>query len=225
MDREIHRELRYYYQLLGLDENADPVAIRKAYYARAKEMHPDVSEHDIQAMQQLNRAYRVLSGREILQNARAASQASKPNTTQKFRQVALQAEAAYSADASEPGFMPEHIISSGWRASGKLPVTLNMHFPSSVLIKSFSAEALPLPYHVKRENMHLVEIHQLFALSPEGDWQRIAEFRLDTAGDRDIAWTFEQAVGPVEELSLTCLRAAWPPGWKNLRIFGYYAKR
>ncbi len=53
-----------YYQVLGVDRSADEAAIRSAFRARAKQMHPDVNRDDPKAEEQfkdLNEAFEVLS--------------------------------------------------------------------------------------------------------------------------------------------------------------------
>lgn len=55
-----------YYEVLGIDRGADPETIKKAFRKRAREVHPDTSEHDDaeERFKQLNAAYEVLSDPE-----------------------------------------------------------------------------------------------------------------------------------------------------------------
>lgn len=58
---------RDYYEILGIDRNADQAAIKKAYRKLAKKYHPDTNKDDPQAEQrfkELTEAYTVLSDPE-----------------------------------------------------------------------------------------------------------------------------------------------------------------
>ncbi len=58
---------RDYYEILGMDKNADEAAIKKAYRSLAMKYHPDRNPNDRQAMErmkEINEAYAVLSDRE-----------------------------------------------------------------------------------------------------------------------------------------------------------------
>ena len=58
---------RDYYEVLGVDKNADASAIKKAYYKLAKQYHPDVNPGDKEAekkFKEINEAYAVLSDEE-----------------------------------------------------------------------------------------------------------------------------------------------------------------
>ncbi|MDE7114159.1 MAG: DnaJ domain-containing protein, partial [Acetatifactor sp.] len=55
---------RDYYEVLGVDKNADEAAIKKAYRALAKKYHPDVNPGDAEAekkFKEASEAYAVLS--------------------------------------------------------------------------------------------------------------------------------------------------------------------
>ena len=49
------------YEILGVSKDATPKEIKKAYYNKAKELHPDKEEGDTAKMQLLISAYEVLS--------------------------------------------------------------------------------------------------------------------------------------------------------------------
>jgi curved DNA-binding protein len=56
-----------YYQILGVDKNADEKAIKKAYRSLARQYHPDVNPGDQTAerrFKEINEAYTVLSDKE-----------------------------------------------------------------------------------------------------------------------------------------------------------------
>ena len=58
---------RDYYEVLGVDKNADASTIKKAYYKLAKQYHPDVNPGDKEAekkFKEINEAYAVLSDEE-----------------------------------------------------------------------------------------------------------------------------------------------------------------
>lgn len=60
-------EKRDYYEVLGVDKNADDAAIKKAYRAAAKKYHPDLHPNDKAAeakFKEINEAYEVLSDSE-----------------------------------------------------------------------------------------------------------------------------------------------------------------
>lgn len=55
---------RDYYEVLGIDKNADEAAIKKAYRALAKKYHPDMNPGDAEAekkFKEASEAYAVLS--------------------------------------------------------------------------------------------------------------------------------------------------------------------
>ncbi len=57
-------EYKDYYQILGVDKNADEKAIKKAFRRLARQYHPDVNPDDPQAeehFKEINEAYEVLS--------------------------------------------------------------------------------------------------------------------------------------------------------------------
>jgi molecular chaperone DnaJ len=58
---------RDYYEILGINRNADEAAIKKAYRSLAMKYHPDKNPEDVQAvekMKEINEAYAVLSDRK-----------------------------------------------------------------------------------------------------------------------------------------------------------------
>ena len=58
---------RDYYEVLGVDKNADDAAIKKAYRQLAKKYHPDMNPGDKEAekkFKDVNEAYGVLSDAE-----------------------------------------------------------------------------------------------------------------------------------------------------------------
>ena len=55
---------RDYYEVLGVEKNADDAAIKKAYRALAKKYHPDMNPGDVEAekkFKEASEAYAVLS--------------------------------------------------------------------------------------------------------------------------------------------------------------------
>ena len=49
------------YDIIGVSRNATPEEIKKAYKAKAKELHPDKEDGDEEAFKELSEAYKVLS--------------------------------------------------------------------------------------------------------------------------------------------------------------------
>ena len=61
---------RDYYEVLGVEKNADDAAIKKAYRALAKKYHPDLQPDDQKEdakkkLQKINEAYETLSNEEL----------------------------------------------------------------------------------------------------------------------------------------------------------------
>ena len=48
---------RDYYEVLGVDKNADEAAIKKAYRALAKKYHPDMNPGDAEAEKKFRKAW------------------------------------------------------------------------------------------------------------------------------------------------------------------------
>lgn len=60
-----------YYEILGVPKNADPKAIKKAYYEKAKKYHPDANKADPKAaakFQEVSEAYETLSDKDKRQS-------------------------------------------------------------------------------------------------------------------------------------------------------------
>lgn len=55
---------RNFYKILGVNQNADPGAIKKAYRKRAKRYHPDISPRDEDKFKEIQEAYETLSDPE-----------------------------------------------------------------------------------------------------------------------------------------------------------------
>ena len=58
---------RDYYEVLGIDKNADDAAIKKAYRVLAKKYHPDMNPGDAEAekkFKEASEAYAILSDPE-----------------------------------------------------------------------------------------------------------------------------------------------------------------
>ncbi len=55
-----------YYEILGVDVNANAESIKRAFRNRAKLLHPDVSRHSrsVKEFQMINEAYQILSNTE-----------------------------------------------------------------------------------------------------------------------------------------------------------------
>ena len=62
MFRSSQALLKDYYTTLGIDRNADPNEIKKAYFKKAKEYHPDVNKSAgaKEKFAEINEAYEVL---------------------------------------------------------------------------------------------------------------------------------------------------------------------
>ncbi len=57
-----------YYKILGVDKNASPEEIKKAYYKLAHQYHPDKEGGDEAKFKEINEAYQVLSNKEKRSN-------------------------------------------------------------------------------------------------------------------------------------------------------------
>jgi hypothetical protein len=59
--RDTGQTRREAYETLGLDPDADDDAVRRAYRAKVKEVHPDTEDGDEDAFKRVNRAYETLT--------------------------------------------------------------------------------------------------------------------------------------------------------------------
>lgn len=209
------KRLPDYYAVLGVAPGADKQTIRSAYLQRAKALHPDVDGGDGSLMQDLNEAYAVLSD-TVRRREFDLSLQPQPSAGQRLDLIR---GARFSCSSALPSMPCEHAVGSGWQAREPASQWLCVHFSVPVWLERFYADAVPIPYTVKRNNMDFVEIHRLVGL--EQDMVKpIREIRLLTAGDRDLALVLEQPFGPVSALRLESIRSPQPPGWKNMRIYG-----
>jgi len=55
---------RDYYEVLGVDKNADDAAIKKAYRVLAKKYHPDMNPGDKEAEKKFKEAFRSICSTE-----------------------------------------------------------------------------------------------------------------------------------------------------------------
>lgn len=56
--------MKDYYQILGVNKNASPEEIKRAYYKLAHKYHPDKGDGDEKKFKEINEAYQVLSDKE-----------------------------------------------------------------------------------------------------------------------------------------------------------------
>ena len=116
---------RDYYEVLGVDKNADDDSIKKAYRTLAKKYHPDMNPGDKEAEQkfkEVNEAYDVLSdsdkGKDLptYSNANTGSLLNlyAPNTT-----LTANAEGIYEIYNAEQLYLFSQMVSEGTTFSGK----------------------------------------------------------------------------------------------------------
>lgn len=63
-ERELYEQLKEYYDILGIDENADEIKLKKAYRFAAKKYHPDGNPNNKEAeekFKKVSEAYTILS--------------------------------------------------------------------------------------------------------------------------------------------------------------------
>ena len=75
---------RDYYEVLGVDKNADDAALKKAYRALAKKYHPDMNPGDKEAekkFKEASEAYAVLSDPEEENAGRISGNAGRSQET------------------------------------------------------------------------------------------------------------------------------------------------
>ena len=74
---------RDYYEVLGVDKNADDAAIKKAYRVLAKKYHPDMNPGDKEAEQKFkeaSEAYAVLDRKSTRLNSSHDRQSRMPSS-------------------------------------------------------------------------------------------------------------------------------------------------
>ena len=157
--------------------------------------------------------------------------------------LARKAEIVTDTLSGEGSFLRDILNARGWRAEGNAPWEVAFRFRSPAILESFRLESLPLPFVVRRlsgayahpfgkglrgaramtgDSREGFEEHALYLKRANGG-EFAHPITLPIHGDRDIALTFPRDIAPVIAIRLVTKEAQYPPAWKNLRIYGYFA--
>ena len=90
-----------YYQILGLNEDASPGAIKSAYRILAMEVHPDHSGSNCQPFQDIQEAYSVLSDPQR-RSAYDRSRVQKIRVNRNQQRVYHKLPSAHQAEPAKP---------------------------------------------------------------------------------------------------------------------------
>ena len=205
--------------ILGVPPGSSRETARQAWLALARTHHPDAGG-DVKRMARINAAWAELAGGEWRQAERISAEQPAPvHTAGRLREL-VKSACHIMAEGSAEGYQPEMVTGSrGWRAEGVPPWQIAVVFESPVMVELVSAEALPLPYPLKRAHHRAVEVHEIIIRLTDGSSQRFL-VRMAVCADRDIALRFPDGAGPACSLEILTHEAILPPGWKNLRIHG-----
>jgi len=211
------------WEILGIPGDASRETARKAWLALVRIHHPDAGG-DVSRLAEINAAWAMISGGEyrVCQPFRRNAVHSGSVGVQQKEPVREIAKSAPEILASRDGAgaRPEMILDGrGWRAEGLPPWSIRIRFAAPAMVESAVAEALPLPYAIKRAHHRAVELHEIVLRLTDGRELRFP-FTLTVCADRDLALRFPDGAGPAESLEIVTHEALLPPGWKNLRIHG-----
>ncbi len=113
---------RDYYEVLGVQKDADDAALKKAYRVLAKKYHPDANPGDQEAEQKFKEASEAYSVLAIRKNAASMTSSAMRHLTER------QAAPAVSADLIFPGLIwaiflatSSAIFSAGAVGEGRVP--------------------------------------------------------------------------------------------------------
>lgn len=205
-----------YYRILGLNFISNDNEIKSAYYKIAKEAHPDILKKGTHLMSLINEAYEVLSNESLKEEI-------DKKIINKSGIVSILKGCHFYASGSAFDSNPNDIIYQGWLAEKKSNWFI-FEPKSPVYFTEISAEALSLPYEVKRNNLDFVEVYRLYGLINKKSFL-INEFKLLSSGDRDIFFKSPSPVGPFTKIKLQAVKAPSATGWKSLRLYGVIANR
>lgn len=207
------------YEILKLRRQATTDEIHRAWRICARQHHPDLGAGDAARMRLVNEAHEVLMDPA----RRAVYDATLPPPPVRLPQELLRRASFTAWPASIAGHEAGLCTGShGWHADGAAPWRLEITFEQPALLTALEAVAAPLPYAVKRAALDAVERHRLLGLTARG-WSEIHAVRLATALDRDISVRFAPPAGPVRGVCLETVAAPYPPGWMQMRLYGFFA--
>lgn len=201
--------------VLGIPQGSSRETARQAWLALARTWHPDLGG-EVQHMARINAAWAELAGGEWHQAEHYSITQPLAGKVSELGKTVRQ----FMAEETAEGYRPEMVTGSqGWRAEGAPPWGLIVEFAIPVTIELLNAEALPLPYWLKRAQHRAVEVHEIVIRLTNGSSQRFP-FRMAVCADRDIGIRFPDGAGPASSMEIVTHEALLPPGWKNLRMYG-----
>ena len=172
---------RDYYEVLGVDRNADDAALKKAYRALAKKYHPDMNPGDKEAekkFKEASEAYAVLSDaekrRQYDQFGHAAFDGSGPQEGAYYRNAGNTGNGGYREYHFEGGDMDDIFgdifgdmflifeLNLGVRGAG-ISTAVSQYISMAILISPFFRKKVQSRIHIRYMTRRLSDVTNIIA--------------------------------------------------------------